>query len=109
MFALVGGEPFLYPYIDDLVDYIVSKNVYLNLTTNGFLLDRHLGAAKKAAEVSISLDGNEDSHNSNRGKFNFEQSVKGIDLAVKNGVKVRLCTVITRYNFDQVLMEGFNI
>lgn len=102
MFALVGGEPLLYPYIDDLVDYIVSKNVYLNLTTNGFLLEKHMDTAKKAAEVSISLDGNEDSHNSNRGKFNFEQSVKGIDLAVKNGVKVRLCAVITRYNFDQI-------
>lgn len=72
------------------------------MTTNGFLLHKHLDTAKKATEVSISLDGDMISHNDNRGEFNFEQAVRGIDLAVKNGVKVRLCTVVTKHNFDQI-------
>lgn len=102
MISLVGGEPLLHPDIDALVEYIVSKNIFLNLTTNGFLLSKHLDAAKKANEVSISLDGDRDSHNKNRGKSSFERVVKGIDLAVKNNIRVRLCSVITRHNFDQI-------
>ena len=102
MFALVGGEPLLHPDVDNLVEYIMSKNVFLNLTTNGFLMQEHLEAARKATEVSISLDGDLESHNLNRGKLNFERAIKGIDLAKKNGVRVRLCTVITRHNFDQI-------
>lgn len=102
MFALVGGEPLLHPDIDELVDYITRKNVFINLTTNGFLIHGHLEAAKKATEVSISLDGDINSHNRNRGRMNFERAIEGIDLAVKSGVKVRLCTVVTRHNFDQI-------
>lgn len=102
MFGLVGGEPLLHPHIDELVAHIASKNVFLNLTTNGYLLHKHLEAAKKATEVSMSLDGDQVSNDNNRGERNFEQSVKGIDYAVRNGLKVRLCTVITRYNFDQI-------
>lgn len=102
MFAFVGGEPLLHPDIDRLVEYVIAKNVFLNLTTNGFLMDKHLAAAKQATEVSISLDGDMNSHNKGRGPLNFERSIEGIDLAVKNGVKVRLCTVVTRYNLDQI-------
>lgn len=102
MFALVGGEPLLHPDIDELVDYIARKNVFLNLTTNGFLIHEHLEAAQKATEVSISLDGDTASHNKNRGMMSFERSVRGIDYAVENGVKVRLCTVVTAHNFDQI-------
>lgn len=101
-FSLVGGEPFLYPDVDRLVEYIVSKNVFLNLATNGFLMHKHLAAAKMATQVSISLDGDLSSHNKNRGEHNFEQVIRGIELAVKNGAKVRLCTVVTRNNFDQI-------
>jgi len=102
MFALVGGEPFLHPDIDCLVEYIMEKKVFLNLTTNGFLMHKHLEAAKRATEVSISLDGDMISHDSNRGKSCYERAVKGIDLAVTNGVKVRLCTVITQHNYNQI-------
>lgn len=102
MISLVGGEPLLHPDIGRLVAYIVEKNIFLNLTTNGFLLGEHLDTVKQATEVSISLDGGIVPHNKNRGKMSFERAAKGIDLAVENGVKVRLCAVVTRYNFDQI-------
>lgn len=102
MFGLVGGEPLLHPDIDKLVDYISAKNVFLNLTTNGFLLPQHLVMAKKATEVSISLDGDIEAHEKNRGKGTFEKAVKGIEAAINHGINVRLCAVITRYNFDQI-------
>ncbi len=102
LFALVGGEPLLYPKIDELAEHIISKNVYLNLATNGFLLDKHLEIARMADEVSISLDGDLASHNLNRGNRNFERTMKGIDTAIEAGCKVRLCTVVTRHNADMI-------
>lgn len=101
-FALVGGEPLLYPHIDELVEHIAAKNVFLNLTTNGYLIHKHIDAARKATEVSVSLDGDQVSNDRNRGKRNFELAVAGIDYAVKNGAKVRICTTVTRHNFDQI-------
>ncbi|MBF0314863.1 MAG: radical SAM protein [Oligoflexia bacterium] len=102
MYALVGGESFLHPHIDELIKHIASKNVFLNLTTNGYLLHQHLEVAKLATEVSISLDGDEKSHDLNRGKATFAKAMKGIELAASAGIKVRLCTVVTKHNYEQL-------
>lgn len=35
MFELTGGEPTVYPYIDEFSDYLKSKGIYVSLCTNG--------------------------------------------------------------------------
>ncbi len=35
-----GGEPLLYPKINELINYFYSKNIKIGLITNGLLLDR---------------------------------------------------------------------
>lgn len=102
LFALLGGEPLLYRHIDELVDHIDSKNVFLNLSTNAFTIEKHLEAAKKCAKVAISIDGDQLSNDLNRGKNNFKQLMKGIDVAVQNGIRVVLLTVVTKHNVNQV-------
>lgn len=102
LFALVGGEPLIYHKIDELIEHIVSKNVFLNLSSNAFLIGKHIEAAKAAAEVSISIDGDLVSNDKNRGEGYFEQAIRGIDTAIENGVRVRLLTVVTQHNFDQI-------
>jgi organic radical activating enzyme len=37
--SLSGGEPLLYPYLDDLVRYIASKRLRIKIYTNGIKLD----------------------------------------------------------------------
>jgi len=102
LFGLLGGEPLLYRHIDELIDYIDSKNVFINLSTNAFTLGKHLDAAKKCAKVAISIDGDQVTNDLNRGTKNFEQLMKGIDVAVQNGVRVVLLTVVTKHNVKQV-------
>lgn len=101
-YALVGGEPLLHPHVDELAKYIAEKKVFLNLATNAILIEDHMEAALMSSEVSVSLDGDLESHNANRGSNNFERCIKGIEKAMDAGATVRLCTVVTRHNFDRL-------
>jgi MoaA/NifB/PqqE/SkfB family radical SAM enzyme len=100
--ALAGGEPLIYHKIDELIEHITSKNIFLNLSSNAFLIEKHIDAAKSAAEVSISIDGDLVSNDKNRGDGYFEQAVRGIDKAIDSGVRIRLLTVVTQHNYDQI-------
>ena len=101
-FGLIGGEPLIYHKIDEMIEHISSKNVFLLLSTNAFLIEKHLDAVKAAGEVAISLDGDMEGNDKNRGKGYFEQAVKGIDRAIEIGARVRLLAVVTRHNIDQI-------
>ncbi len=101
-FAVLGGEPLLHPYIDELIFHIARKNVFLNLATNAFTIEKHMDAAAMATEISISLDGDKATNNLNRGTHNYEKAVRGIDIAVRAGMKVRLCAVVTKHNINQI-------
>lgn len=39
--SISGGEPLLYPYLDDLITYIKDKGVKVMIFTNGILLDEN--------------------------------------------------------------------
>lgn len=70
-FSITGGEPLLVDYLFDLLIYIRrSKIKYSHLVTNGYLLDVDSAIRLKTTginEISISIDGNEQIHDTNRG------------------------------------------
>lgn len=55
---LTGGEPLLYPYIDDLVSSAKTEHRFNHLTllTNGLMLSRHLDILPRLDRLVISLD-----------------------------------------------------
>ena len=80
-----GGEPLIHPEINNILKFFVSQRKYFSfgIMSNGtvislktlYLLKRlHL----KAFQVSI--DGDEDYHDSLRGKGNLDKVIKGIDV-----------------------------
>lgn len=87
---ILGGEPLLRKGIDGLIDHMHSKGMFIEITTNGFYVHKHIEALKKVDHVAISLDGNKLSNDKTRGKDSFEKIVKGIECAVENGIKVRI-------------------
>ena len=34
--SILGGEPLLLPYIEELLDYMSKKRIIFNITTNGW-------------------------------------------------------------------------
>src|SRR3990167_8766467 len=87
---ILGGEPLLRNDIEDFIDYVHSKGIFIEITTNGYFVRKRINALKKVNHLCISLDGNKESNDKSRGKGSFEKIVDGIEFAVKNGLNVRV-------------------
>ena len=105
---LTGGEPLVRNGIVDLVRKIsqISGIHEVCMTTNGILLEGMIDDLKKAglSRINISLD------TMKRGLYkeitrggDLNKVLKGIDLAIEHGLKVKLNTVIMRgINDDEI-------
>lgn len=85
LILLTGTEPFLYPHLLELIEYIVTKNLRLHITTNGTLLSKHAGQlvdlCKKpdSINITISLDGIGEIHDKVRGvEGSFNKAIAGL-------------------------------
>jgi radical SAM protein with 4Fe4S-binding SPASM domain len=66
-----NGEPFLHPRIFDMIAYARRKKIYVNLYTNGLLLDENkINNIFKSdlSEINFSMEGVDDYYRYNRGK-----------------------------------------
>ena len=100
---LTGGEPLLYKGLVDLIAGIRAIGITdIQLTTNGFLLER-LAAPLKAAGLeglNVSLDAiDEDLFFRMSRRHSAQRIVRGIDAAIATGLSVKINTV---------LMKGIN-
>lgn len=85
LLLLTGTEPFLYPDILELIEYIVTKKLRLHITTNGVLLSGYasqlvdLCKNPDSINITISLDGIREVHDTIRGvKGTFDKAIAGI-------------------------------
>jgi MoaA/NifB/PqqE/SkfB family radical SAM enzyme len=85
LILLTGTEPFLYPHLHQLIEYIVAKGLRLHITTNGALLSRFarqlVDFCKNPDSISItvSLDGIGEVHDKIRGVTGtFDKAIAGL-------------------------------
>jgi radical SAM protein with 4Fe4S-binding SPASM domain len=80
---LRGGEPFLFPDIIALLEYINSKGIFTSIDTNGTMLKKYAADLVRIGKIhiTISVDGPEEIHDNTRG-------VKGCFKEVKEGAKL---------------------
>lgn len=99
-----GGEPLLYPYVDDAIIYANSLGVKVTLATNGLKVPEHLEAIKKGVQlVSISLDGIGKTHDKFRGVDGaYDNCIKVLDLLRENNVKTKISSMIWKDNVDEI-------
>lgn len=66
---LRGGEPFLYPDIAELLDYIAGKEIFVSIDTNGTMLKNYAADIIRLHRIhlTISVDGPETIHDQVRG------------------------------------------
>lgn len=107
-FQLTGGEPFLYEHIDKVIDYLVSKEVKVQVTTSGYILnDKILKCIDKLENVNgliqISIDGFNESHNFIRGKSDsFEKTIKFLEVIKNKNVQLVVATCIAEQDFKEI-------
>ncbi len=110
--TLFGGEPFLYSNWEELVCYIKSNGLRVNVITNGTLISRHI---EKIVELGIdelifSLDGPEEVHDEMRsGKGTFKRATDGFKELLeykkksgRNNPKVNINATIFEINYRRL-------
>jgi MoaA/NifB/PqqE/SkfB family radical SAM enzyme len=97
-----GGEALLRKDIGTILRYALSKNMFVNLITNGTLVKRRWDDIKAVDVICISMDGSEQNNDSNRGKGTYKIATEAIDFVLSKGVPVRIGATITRYTKDDL-------
>lgn len=107
-YSISGGEPTLVKDLPERLAYAASKIPYVHLVTNGSTmtedLARRLGETG-IQEISVSLDGLEEFHNTMRGISNaFEKAWNAIQLLRQYAPRVEVVvnSILTPYNLDSL-------
>ncbi len=96
--SICGGEPMIYPQIEELVAKILERKKHIYLCTNGMFIRKKLAGFKPSSSFffNVHLDGMEDSHDlAVERKGVFAEAVDGIKAAKQAGFMV--CTNTTIY------------
>ena len=104
---LTGGEPFLHPRIDRLLEIIQAAQLRLVIETNGVLLTPALAGLVASCNqpfISVSLDGvDAETHEwVRRVPGSYQAAVKGIGYLVEAGIRPQVIFSIMRKNRGQV-------
>lgn len=97
-----GGETLLRKDIGYLVNYIKNKGFYINFVTNGLLLPGKIEEIRCIDSLCISLDGNEEGNDLNRGKGTHKKILDAIKLAKQKGFRLRVQATITRHTTGDI-------
>jgi len=109
-FNFAGGEPFLYPHLDELIDYIHAKGIDVSIITNGFLLSEKLITCfkGKVSMVGISIDAIHPKVLQNLGRCTKDNEILDTDRCIalckllkENGIMVKINTVVSNMNLHE--------
>ncbi len=96
--SVCGGEPLIYPGVEELLQKILDRRKHIYLCTNGLLLRKKLPVLPrdKRLFINVHVDGMEATHDRMVGSDGvFAQAMCGIRAAVEAGFSV--CTNTTVY------------
>ena len=96
--SICGGEPMIYPWIEELVAKILERKKHIYLCTNGMFIKKKLDGFKPTSRFffNVHLDGMEETHDlCVERKGVFDEAVEGIKAAKARGFLV--CTNTTIY------------
>ena len=106
LLVLTGGEPFLRKDLFDIIDRARSRDLTVNITTNGTMLERRIRllADHPPQSLSVSIDGLDDTHDRLRGRpGTARRAWKGIERVLKDtDIAMNVYFVVTRHNVQEL-------
>ncbi len=99
---LSGGEPLMYPHLDELARAIEGRGFRTVLLTNGQSLDDKTLSSLPVHEVQVSLDGMERGHDIIRGQGAFRKALEAAKLVAQSDKDLSIATMIHSENFGEV-------
>lgn len=108
--SLTGGEPFLSPYLFNLLEYFEHDNniKQLDILTNGTCTDEEnimkLKKYKKLRQIQISLDGaTQVTHDTVRGNGVYQKAVETIKQLRQSNIEVSVMFTLMRNNINEAV------
>ena len=101
IFELIGGEPFLYKNLYEVLKLINVENRLIYLISNGQLINSEVAKALSRYEnlkIIISIDGDKSFMKFLRGPNTYERAIKSIKLLVANNIPVSLNMILSTQN-----------
>jgi MoaA/NifB/PqqE/SkfB family radical SAM enzyme len=87
--SITGGEPLLYPHIEEVVSYAHKKGFIVQINTNGSLLGEDTSKISGADLVTISLDYPSEEHDRAREHQDlFRKALKAADVCRRANLRV---------------------
>lgn len=106
---IAGGEPMTCPYIQEIIDYIISKNIRVSIITNGYkLTEEFINHNKgKIEQIGISIDSINPETNLLLGRcageqtFPYDRLVKICKCIKDNGIVLKINIVVSKINLNE--------
>jgi len=105
--TLIGGEPTLYPQLEQLLKYINSKNITATIVTNGLLLadqdyvERIVQCGANSFSLSIKGYSDDEYRVISNGKQNIQSVFKAIkNISSYSGVNLKISYVLMQDNIS---------
>jgi MoaA/NifB/PqqE/SkfB family radical SAM enzyme len=96
--TLMGGEPLLFKGLDELVVFSKKLSISVDLITNGIGIEKQISTVKKVSSVMVSLDGDKEANDINRGKNSHKHVVEAVRILKENKIPVRINCMVARQN-----------
>lgn len=97
--SVCGGEPLLYPYIEELINGLISMKRYVYLCTNGVLLPEKIDKFMPSNRLllNVHIDGPPEVHDMVVQKHGaYESAIRGIILASHRGFQISVNTTVCK-------------
>ena len=114
---IAGGEPMLYPHLEEILCYIKESGMSVSIITNGSRLtaafcERMAGVLNM---VGISIDAANQEVNERVGRCcrgatpDFEELKRAADVMHANGIKLKINTVVSKLNLSEDMASVYEL
>jgi MoaA/NifB/PqqE/SkfB family radical SAM enzyme len=95
-YSLFGGEPLLYPHLEELIINVKGLGSIIDTPTNGTMLAEHASMLVRTGfdSVRVSIDGPLEINDAQRGKGSYEKAMNGIETLYKEKLEKRKRTPV---------------
>ena len=97
---ILGGEPLVRKDIGEIIRYLKSKDIFIEMATNGIFIERWVDDLKFLDILQISIDGDEMANDAVRGEGTYKKIIAGLETAVKAGLPVRIHGVFNKLSIE---------
>ena len=100
--SINGGEPWAREDFEQILQYIIKKNIYVVVKTNGTFLIQKKDSLKGIGKIKLSLDGVKEIQDTLRGKGAFKKTIEAAEFCKKNKINMGFNTTVSKMNLNQI-------